>query len=294
MQVSVPGCAILSLAWSVCSERWRCSRTAPLDPFPIRKPFSEPIPTQSIRCANSGDAKMLDWARLLLPPFLYVFATVLLVGFVWEYRRELRVLLATFVSGAGADRGVQVSIDIVAAAEDAAIRLGRLLPRAREQRERLARIAQVAAPYVLARRILWVDDHPSDNQHERRAFRALGIEVVNCLGTREALDALRRDDFDLIVSDMGRENDPEDDGWVTLRHLRHIKQYTSVPVIFYHGNHDDNSKRDMMARAAGAIGATTEPGKLFQWVLFALLRKGLLENDDVRYVRSLIQERDSA
>jgi CheY-like chemotaxis protein len=238
---------------------------------------------------------MLDWARLLLPPFLYVFATVLLVGFIWEYRRELRALVATFSAGSGAGPGVGVdlSVDTVAAAEDAAIRLGRLLPHSREERERLTRIAQISAPFVRARRILWVDDHPHDNQFERRAFRTLGIEVVNCLGTREALDALRRDDYDLIVSDMGRENDPEDDGWVTLRHLRQIKQYTSVPVIFYHGNHDDNPKRDIMARAAGAIGATTSPGKLFQWALFALLRKGLLDNDDLRYVRSLVQERES-
>ncbi|MBS1171391.1 MAG: response regulator receiver protein [Proteobacteria bacterium] len=237
---------------------------------------------------------MLDWARLLLPPFLYVFATVLLVGFIWEYRRELRALLATFTSASGSDAEVGAAVATVAAAEDAAIRLGRLLPHSRVERERLTRIAQISAPFVPARRILWVDDRPHDNQFERRAFRMLRIEVVNCLGTREALDALRRDDYDLIVSDMGRENDPEDDGWVTLRHLRHIKQYTAVPVIFYHGDHDDNPKRDIMARAAGAVGATTSPGKLFQWALFALLRKGLLDNDELRYVRSLVQERESS
>jgi PleD family two-component response regulator len=59
------------------------------------------------------------------------------------------------------------------------------------------------------RLILWVDDHPDNNRYERRALEALGVRFVLSTSTDDALDQLRRQTFDLIISDMGRPPDPQ-------------------------------------------------------------------------------------
>src|SRR5438132_5021879 len=58
-------------------------------------------------------------------------------------------------------------------------------------------------PVALARRIagarvLWVDDHPENNDYEQRVLESLGIDFVRSLDTEDALDNLQREQFDLI------------------------------------------------------------------------------------------------
>ncbi|MGT2445908.1 SAV_2336 N-terminal domain-related protein (plasmid) [Ensifer adhaerens] len=84
---------------------------------------------------------------------------------------------------------------------------------------------------LLGARILWVDDHPSNNKWLVEQMRASGARVQAVLSTSAALDALHNE-FDVIISDMGRI-EGEREGFVLLEQLR--QSGISTPVIIFAG-----------------------------------------------------------
>ena len=60
-------------------------------------------------------------------------------------------------------------------------------------------------------RILWVDDSPANNQSETEFLRDLGIDIDTALSTAEALEQLRRNHYDLLITDQSRPEKSE--GW---------------------------------------------------------------------------------
>jgi CheY-like chemotaxis protein len=93
-------------------------------------------------------------------------------------------------------------------------------------------------------RVLWIDDQPNNVTGERRLLRALGIEVITAISSKEAKEVLDKDnDFDLIISDVQREGDcykttggnPIHDGVNFIVMLRKDKDpvISSLPVVFY-------------------------------------------------------------
>ncbi len=52
--------------------------------------------------------------------------------------------------------------------------------------------------------ILWVDDNPKNNSLHVQSLNELGIKVTLALSTAEALTKLESENFDRIISDMGR------------------------------------------------------------------------------------------
>ncbi|MGY4509306.1 DNA-binding NarL/FixJ family response regulator [Bradyrhizobium sp. USDA 3650] len=63
------------------------------------------------------------------------------------------------------------------------------------------------APAIVGSRILWVDDHPSNNDLERNLLEALGIEVFTVKSNKEALTFLPVVRPDVVISDVGRDNE---------------------------------------------------------------------------------------
>lgn len=59
-------------------------------------------------------------------------------------------------------------------------------------------------------RLLWVDDHPSNNSYERRAFERIGVGVKEVTSTADALRELVTDawTYDVIVTDLRRGTRP--------------------------------------------------------------------------------------
>ncbi|WP_335987289.1 response regulator [Glycomyces sp. MUSA5-2] len=57
--------------------------------------------------------------------------------------------------------------------------------------------------------ILWVDDHPEWNEALIRLFRSAGIRVDTAVSTDDAMSDLARDSYDLVISDLGRPNEPD-------------------------------------------------------------------------------------
>ena len=115
--------------------------------------------------------------------------------------------------------------------------------------------------------VLWVDDNPDNNVHERQALEALGVSFVLATSTEEALEKLESQSFDAIISDMGRPPDPKA-GYTLLDKLRASGDQT--PFIIYAGSR--TPKHQAEARQHGAMGCTNRPDELFEMVLMALGR----------------------
>jgi CheY-like chemotaxis protein len=124
-------------------------------------------------------------------------------------------------------------------------------------------------------RILWVDDHPENNQLEAAAFAKLQIDVVAERSTDAALTALAQaheaqEPFDVVISDWSRPWEGRQAGLKLLRRMRQAGHLQ--PVVFYHGDFDPNGRRQKLeaARAAGGFGEAVLPHELMQLVERAL------------------------
>jgi len=115
------------------------------------------------------------------------------------------------------------------------------------------------------KQILWVDDRPTNNTYEKQAFEKLGFTVTNALSTAQALDTVRKQKYDLIISDMGR---PEGQraGYDLLAKLK--EQKVTTPFIIY----SSANTADMRAEAIreGAFGSTNRPDELLHLAADAL------------------------
>lgn len=101
------------------------------------------------------------------------------------------------------------------------------------------------------KKILWVDDRPSNNIYERNAMEAYGVKFTLALNTGEALAKLRKEDFDAIISDMGRPPDSQA-GYTLLDALRGSGD--STPFFIYAGSRAPEHVQ--LARRKGAQGST--------------------------------------
>lgn len=113
--------------------------------------------------------------------------------------------------------------------------------------------------------VLWVDDRPSNNRYERQALEALGIRVEIARSTDDALERVRQQHFDLIISDMGRPPDPRA-GYTLLEKLRASGNH--IPFLIYAGSRRPEHVKE--ARERGALGCTNSPQELILMVTGAL------------------------
>jgi CheY-like chemotaxis protein len=109
--------------------------------------------------------------------------------------------------------------------------------------------------------VLWVDDRPDNNIHERRVFESLGFSFVLATSTRQALDILEHQTFGAIISDMGRKEGPSE-GYRLLEALR--TRDTETPFFIYTGSRAPKHVREAVAR--GAQGVTNIASELIDMV----------------------------
>ena len=141
--------------------------------------------------------------------------------------------------------------------------------------EEIAETVQRAAPRREAKRfarseVLWVDDRPDNNIHERKAFEAIGLRFTLARSTEEALGILKDRSFAAIISDMGRPPDPRA-GYTLLDTLR--GQGDATPFIIYAGSRSAAHREE--TERHGGQGCTNHPQELF-----ALVTKAIIERPD--------------
>jgi tRNA A-37 threonylcarbamoyl transferase component Bud32/CheY-like chemotaxis protein len=129
---------------------------------------------------------------------------------------------------------------------------------------RRANLARAAADGA---RILWVDDDPLSNQYEIMLFRSLGADVVTVGSTEEAIEHIRTDAWDVVLSDMVRNRDPTEG----LRLLEWLRFREAAPhFIFYVSDADPTRDRPL-----GSFGLTNRVDELIHLVFDVLERRRL-------------------
>jgi CheY-like chemotaxis protein len=140
---------------------------------------------------------------------------------------------------------------------------------AREAKEAADVVAESVNPRIIRRAseatVLWVDDRPNNNIYERQSLEALGVSFVLATSTDEALDKIKKQKFDVIISDMGRPPDQRA-GYTLLEKLRASGNQT--PFVIYAGSNAPEHKAE--ARSRGALGSTNRASELFGYVLAAI------------------------
>lgn len=131
--------------------------------------------------------------------------------------------------------------------------------------ELVLRATKKSKPEQWTKRVLWVDDKPSNNIYERQAFEAQGIEFDLALSTSEALEKFAKNKYTAIISDMGRKEGPQE-GYVLLDKLRSGGNLT--PFVIYAGSNLPEHRK--MAREKGALGSTNRAEELFCLVMGAV------------------------
>lgn len=110
--------------------------------------------------------------------------------------------------------------------------------------------------------ILWVDDHPEWNDSLIRLFRTVGITVDTALSTRDAVRALGRRSYDLVISDMRREAERDGDTAGTRLLDNMISVGIPTPAVFFSENTAAHT-----APHPRAITTTNSPEKLVDIVV---------------------------
>ena len=112
------------------------------------------------------------------------------------------------------------------------------------------------------RRILWVDDRPKNNSYLVSQLQQLGITVDQVTSTEQAMTAVTAAPYDVIISDMGRQ---EDSGYkvsagVDLTRLLRGEQ-VETPLIIYCAV-APAERHGPEAIQAGATAVTSSPTDL--------------------------------
>jgi hypothetical protein len=110
--------------------------------------------------------------------------------------------------------------------------------------------------------ILWVDDDHEWNEPLIRLFRTAGIIVDPVASTDEAMRAFKNRSYDLVITDMRREHEP-DGGTAGIQFLdRMIAAGIPTPAVFF----SDHSNAHTVGHPR-AVLATNSPEKLVDTVV---------------------------
>ncbi len=102
--------------------------------------------------------------------------------------------------------------------------------------------------------ILAVDDSTSMRQMVSFTLRGAGYEVVEAADGVEALEAAKKQSFDLVITDV---NMPNMDGIELIAHLRQLENYKYTPMLML--TTESTGDKKQAGKAAGATGWIVKP-----------------------------------
>ena len=132
-----------------------------------------------------------------------------------------------------------------------------------------------AVPHLAATprssRVLWVDDHPADNEWERRHLRPEGILFDNVVSTIEAIEQLSFSRYDLVITDLGRLDSSDRSRAAGTDLLGHPVISDGGPPVIVYASWMAVAQADAL-KARGAFGVAASQGELYRLVHEALSR----------------------
>jgi two-component system CheB/CheR fusion protein len=118
--------------------------------------------------------------------------------------------------------------------------------------------------YALGRSALVVDDVSDVTEMLSVLLTHAGYDVVTALSARVALDAVRKQKFDVIISDIGM---PEMNGYQLAREVRMLPGYECVPMIAVTGySMFDDKQRSLNAGFTAHLTKPIEPRALLDLI----------------------------
>jgi CheY-like chemotaxis protein len=116
------------------------------------------------------------------------------------------------------------------------------------------------------KRVLWVDDVPANNAAFTKRLKDAGLAVTEVRTTAEALQALNKDQFDLVISDLGRTENGTFKALAGLDLTREIRRLgLTLPVVVFSSSGMMNLAKDQM-REAGVTFWTASPLELMNYL----------------------------
>ncbi|HET8816423.1 MAG TPA: winged helix-turn-helix domain-containing protein [Pseudidiomarina sp.] len=117
-------------------------------------------------------------------------------------------------------------------------------------------------PLEVVGRILWVDDNPSNNEREVTYFERHAYGVYSALTTDDALTLLELYNYDIVISDMGRHDDP----LAGMRLLDAMRaKGDDTPFVLYTIVANEAQRR--LFSEKGGYAVTTDPDTLVETIM---------------------------
>jgi len=150
-------------------------------------------------------------------------------------------------------------------------------------------IQQLNISDTVGKSILWVDDAPDNNTFEREAFEALGMKVHFAPATSQALEMIRENQYDVVISDMSR---PEGQraGYDLLAKIKMLRP--AMPFVLYSSSNTPEQEAEI--KSAGAYGSTARASDLIRLVTDAIKSRepnARLEASYMQTLRNLVAHR---
>lgn len=213
--------------------------------------------------------------RMPLVYFLVIFPVLVLLVFAWLVTNHTGKLFAPadFKNEQNYVDMVRMQISAAASLAMASAKTQKISPHG--DVEQIVDVVQNAASSRYAEgdewrnHVLWVDDHPNNNMHERQAFEAFGLRFTLAISTDEALEELSKQRFAAVISDMERREGAKE-GYVLLDKLR--QQGNQIPLFFYASSNAPEHKKETSER--GGQGCTNNAQELFKIVMRSLMANG--------------------
>lgn len=80
-------------------------------------------------------------------------------------------------------------------------------------------------------KVLWVDDYPINNEMIRTFFYEMHVSFDLAVTTNQAINCFDSNEYDLIITDMGRKNENDHAGNILIKKLRELN--CKVPIVVY-------------------------------------------------------------
>jgi CheY-like chemotaxis protein len=166
---------------------------------------------QKEKPAETGVAATGQAAKSLieaLTEFGKLVLIVVVLFFLWSNRANVERYASQWLDSANKLGFLGWSIERQISAEEAVAKIVNDKPELTNAKFAEGAIERAArnAPAIVGSRVMWVDDHSSNNDQERNVLEALGIEVFSVKSTKDALTILPVVKPDLVIGDVGRDN----------------------------------------------------------------------------------------
>jgi CheY-like chemotaxis protein len=211
--------------------------------------------------------ELINEVTKLIPPFLslcwFIFVAIVFGLFYKPLRYELIPKITNL-------KAMGVELSFVRDSIDAALRLAEKCPQwqvriSRADEERVLNRAKKHLDIFKGAQILWIDDHPDNNINEQKMLAELKVDVDCRLTTDEAINQLKGQNYDIVISDMSRGTN----AMAGIEFLREFRKFnTFTPVIFYVGIFSEDR-----GIPPHAFGITNRPDELLHLLLDVLERK---------------------